>query len=166
MQAKLARRRAQLRKLNIFFEADAPFPLPDRPRLGLSASGRDNTWRCGSGGGAAAVSALIDLKQWAQERGGSGGGGCVSSGGGGSDSSPRSKEEEEERRPSEAAQSADQSMSTCAQPSCMVMSTPDDSVVSPMNISGVSAADDRGKDRKRPGPEEEENNPESSDSSL
>jgi hypothetical protein len=49
----------------------------------------------------------------------------------------------------------------------MVMSTPDDSVVSQMNISGVSTtADDRGEDRKKPGPEEEENNPESSDSSL
>jgi hypothetical protein len=161
MQVKLDRRRSQLKKLNIFFEADAPFPLPDRPRLGLSTSGRD-TWRCGSGGAAAGASALIDLNQWAQGRGG---GGCIRSGGVGSDSSPRSKEEEEETPP--AAQPGEKQMSTCAQ-SCMVLSTPDDTVVSQMNISGVSA-DDRSQsereDRKKAGLESE-NNPESSDSSL
>lgn len=89
VRMKLDRRRARLQKLNIFFEAEAPFPLPDTPRLGLSSVGRE-TWRSsggpsgnrrrmggkGTGGSLASSGAspgascggLIDLDQWTQEQ--------------------------------------------------------------------------------------------------
>ena len=105
VQGKLARRRSRLRKLNIFLEAEAPFPLPDRPRLGLSTIGRD-TWRS---------SGLIDLNQWAQQERPAGGG----TGTGSDSSSPRTsqasalrKKEEEEEEEEETTMAASASTAT------------------------------------------------------
>lgn len=72
VRGKMTRRRSRLRKLNIFFEAEAPFPLPDMPRLVLSSEGR-SAWRVCGGSTAANQSVFTPLNTAAGPGGGGGG---------------------------------------------------------------------------------------------